>query len=516
MRTRQSIKNIMAAMISYAVTVTFGFVARSFFVKLLGEEYLGINSLFSNIISVMSVVELGFGSAIIYNLYRPLSNGDSETVKSLIQFYKIVYRIISGIVFVFGVLLLPFIPHIVGAISVTENVCFIFILFVIDAAVSYLLTYKRSLLYADQRNYVVNLLHAILYAFINFAQILTLILYQNYILYLLIQIGLHIIENVIISFGVNRSYAYIRERAVQRLNRRVRNDIIQKVKGLLFHQIGSSIVMGTDNIIISMTSTLGIVAVGKYSNYTMIINNLNSLTSQVFSSVTASVGNLLVEKTQDESYCVYKRILFLNAMLCNFVCVSVYCIMEPFISIWLGCDFILSKSVLAVLTINFYVQGMKRTCGLFKNAAGVFYEDRYVPLVEAIANLISSVIFVKLFGHAGVCLGTVLSSGVHWLYDFPIYVYQNIFQKSIKNYTKDYFQFVFVFLGALVVTSLISLEIEKWSNDLFARLVLSVIFSCIIPNMIFFLSFMKKEEFRYWYQLCTYKFKRSRNWRESR
>lgn len=138
-----------------------------------------------------------------------------------------------------------------------------------------------------------------------------------------------------------------------------------------------------------MTKTLGVVMVGKYSNYVMIINNLNSLTSQVFSSVTASVGNLLVEKDSNDSYVVYKRILFLNAFLLNFMCVSLFCIMEPFICIWVGNEYVLPLGVLTVVTVNFYVQGMKRTCGIFKNAAGIFYEDRYVPLMESLLNLFS-------------------------------------------------------------------------------------------------------------------------------
>lgn len=313
MRTERSIKNILAALLSYATTLIIGFLARSFFVQLLGSEYLGINSLFANIISVMSVVELGFGSAIIYNLYKPLSENDNEAVKSLMGFYKNVYRIIAIVVFGIGMTIMPFITTIVGKTSVSDNLYIIFFFFVFDATASYLLTYKRSIFYADQRNYIVNLIHAALYLAINVIQITALYLYKNFYLFLIIQIALHITENVVISIFANKEYKYLADGSeINNLDENIKNDIIQKVKGLIFHQVGSAIVMGTDNIIISMTQTLGVVMVGKYSNYTMITSNLNSLTSQVFTSVTASVGNLLVEKDSKDSYIVYKRILFLN------------------------------------------------------------------------------------------------------------------------------------------------------------------------------------------------------------
>lgn len=508
MRTKESVKNIVAAMISYFVTLIVGFVARSYFVQLLGAEYLGINSLFCNIISVMSVVELGFGSAIIYNLYRPLSNNEIEQIKSLMKFYQKVYRVIAGVVFVLGMTIMPFIPVIVGETTINENLFILFFLFVVDATASYLLTYKRSIFYADQRNYIVNLIHAVLYLLINISQICILSIYKNYVIYLVIQIMLHVAENIIISLYANKTYSYLKENSeIQPLSEQTKNDIIRKVKGLFFHQIGSAIVMGTDNIIISMTKALGVVMVGKFSNYTMIVSNLNSLTSQIFTSVTASVGNLLVEKDREDSYIVYKRILFLNAALINFMCVSVCCIMEPFVSIWVGKDYILPFSVLIVVTINFYVQGMKRTCGIFKNAAGIFYEDRYVPLVESILNLFFSILFVKLFGLAGVCLGTVLSSCVHWFYDFPVFVYGYIFKKKVSDYFRDYLGYAIIFIVSLVFTYIIFKHVLP-SGGVFERFIIAIICCVFIPNLIFIFIYRKSQEYIYWKNLLMQKLRR--------
>ena len=198
-RTRQSVKNIIITIASYVVTFVIAFVSRRFFARYMGEEYLGVNSLFSNIISVMSVVELGFGSAIIYNLYRPFSENRTDQVKSLVNYYKKVYTIIASVIVGLGLILTPFIPLIVGEVTITDNIRIVFWLFVADTAFSYLLTYKRSVFFADQKNYVITIVHTIMYAIIGSVQIATLVIWHNYFLFLGIQIVFHLIENIIIS-----------------------------------------------------------------------------------------------------------------------------------------------------------------------------------------------------------------------------------------------------------------------------------------------------------------------------
>lgn len=495
MRTRKSLFNICVTLICYFVTLIVGFISRYFFIKYLGQEYLGINSLFSNIISVMSVVELGFGTAVIYNLYKPISIGDEETIISIMSFYKKVYRIIAGVIFIIGLIILPFIGIIVGDTSV-RHLHFYFFLYILDASVSYLLTYKRSIYYADQKNYIINTIHTFLYALVFICQISLLYLTHSFLIYILIQIAFRISENMIISLKVDKSYPYLKTKTVEPLDSAIKQDITLKIKGLFFHQIGSAIVLGTDNIIISMTKSLGIIAVGIYSNYILITTYLNQIIAQIFSAVTSSVGNLLVEKEKEETYIVYKRILFLNALLYNFVCVSIGCIMEPFIDVWLGKEFLLPSSVLVVITLNFYIQGMKRTCGMFKEAAGIFYEDRYVPVIESVINLVSSVFFVKQIGLAGVCLGTIISSMIHWLYSYPVYVYKYIFNKDIKQYILDYIFYVVIFALSYLISYRTYSEFAK-TEPIFNFLE-SVLICVVIPNIIFIIAFFRKPEYRYW------------------
>lgn len=508
-RTRQSVKNIIITIASYVVTFVIAFVSRRFFARYMGEEYLGVNSLFSNIISVMSVVELGFGSAIIYNLYRPFSENRTDQVKSLVNYYKKVYTIIASVIVGLGLILTPFIPLIVGEVTITDNIRIVFWLFVADTAFSYLLTYKRSVFFADQKNYVITIVHTIMYAIIGSVQIATLVIWHNYFLFLGIQIVFHLIENIIISIMANKKYPYLSGRDVKPLEPKIKNDILTKVKGLLFHQIGSSIVLGTDNIIMSMTKSLGVIMVGHYSNYVTVINNFTSLTGQIFSSVTASVGNLLLEKDNDKTYSVYKRILFLNAFLFNFICVSVYVCIEPLIAIWVGEEYILPASVLVIIVANFYIQGMKRTCGIFKNAAGIFYEDRFVPLIESITNLVFSIVLVYFWGVSGIIMGTIVSSMVHWLYDFPKYVYGYLLKKSIKQYLLDYLPYCVVFLISLLATKFLSSFIR--TESYLIQFLICVAICLVIPNVIFLVIFFRKNEFAYWKDLIAAKLLRKNN-----
>lgn len=503
MRTKQSIKNIIATSFCYIFTLIIGFVSRSYFARLLGVEYLGINSLFSNVISVMSVVELGFGAVVIYNLYRPISENNQTQVKSLVFFYKKVYSVIALIICGLGVILTPFIPRIVGHVSVTVNIYIVFWLFIIGSASSYLLTYKRSIFYADQKNYVINFVHTCIYFISTFVQILILIIKSNYYLYLVLNIFFNIFENILISFYANIKYPYLRGREIKPLDIEIKEDIKKKVKGTLFHQIGSSIVLGTDNIIMSMTKNLGIIMVGKYSNYVMIINNINNFIGQIFSSVTASVGNLLLEGNEENTYNVYKRILFLNAALCNFVCVSVYICMEPFILLWLGNEYILPNVIVVILVVNFYVQGMKRTCGVFRSAAGIFYENRFVPIVEAVTNLVASIIFVYIWGVSGIILGTIISSMVHWLYDFPKYIYGLVLKRSIKQYVFDYIPYCIVFCISLLLLRFVTIFFNFDSTLI--RLLIDIVLCLILPNFVFLIVFYRTNEFIYWRKLIKEK-----------
>lgn len=493
MRSTNSIKNAITAVVSNIVTILIGIVSQAIFIKTLGAEYLGINGLFTNIVSMLGIVELGIGSAIIYNLYEPIAKDDTEKIKSLMNFYKKSYRIIAVIVFIIGMMVIPFLKNIVGNVSIDINIEFIYSLFIIDVVASYLLTYKRSILYANQKTYITNIVHIGYLIVMNTLQIVILLIAKNFIVYLIIKIICRILENVVITIIANRKYPYINEKNVKKIDKKTTKDIVKKVKGLIFHKVGSFVVLGTDNIIIS--KFLGVVTVGLYSNYNMIIQAVSNLFLQVFDSLTASVGNLLVENNCEKSYEIYKNMLMMNSILFTFATTEIICLIEPFIKVWIGEQYLLSKVVLIILMVNFYIQGMRKTCLVFKMAAGVFHEDRYFPIIESIINIVVSVILVKIIGLPGVFLGTIVSTLPVILISYPKYVYIPLFHKNFWNYIKEnVYYYILAFLTvsiAMFVTSYISI------NNLILKLIVNAITSSIIFAVMQYIFFHNKSEYKY-------------------
>lgn len=497
MRKKSSIKNMLGSMISNITTIIVGLISQAIFIKILGSEYLGINGLFTNIISMLGIVELGIGNAIIYNLYKPLANNEKERIKSLMNFYKKSYRIIAIIVCIIGLVIIPVLPFIIDSVSVDINVTFVYLLFLVDVVFSYFLSYKRSILYADQRNYIINLVHIGYTIIMNLLQLIILYLTKNYYLYLIIKIVMRLIENIAISYIANKKYSYIKERNIQKLDKNIENDIFVKVKALFFHKIGSFVVLGTDNIIIS--KFLGLVSVGLYSNYYLIINAVQTVFGQMIQATTASVGNLLVTESREKCFDVFKKIRFLNFWIATFSSISVLVIMDSFITIWIGKKFILSHFTLIVLVINLYQKLMRNSYASFKEAAGIFYEDRYVPLIESFLNIVFSIVLCLKFGLAGVFIGTIVSGLALWCYSYPKYVYKNLFNRSYLSYIKETISYIILFTVVAIITYSISLLISF--ESIYIEFISNVLISIFIPNILLLLAFCKRDCFKYYYNI---------------
>lgn len=497
MKTKNSIINAVGSMASNLITIIIGLVAQAIFIRILGAEYLGINGLFTNVISMLGIVELGIGSAIIYNLYKPIVNKDKEAIKSLMLFYKKAYNIIAFIVLVIGLLITPFLNLFISDVTVDINIYLVYILFVIDIFASYLLSYKRSILYADQKNYIVNIIHIAYLLLLNLLQLLFLYLTHDYYLYLIIKIVMRVVENIIITLVVNKIYNYLNKGDAKPLSKDVKQDIQKKVKALFFHKIGTFVVMGTDNIIIS--KFIGIVTVGIYSNYYMIINAVNTIFGQAIIALTPSVGNLLVEGDATKNYDVFKKVRFLNFWISVFSGVTLLVVLQSFIKIWVGEKYLLSLFVLIILVINFFQKMMRSSYSTFKEAAGIFHEDRFVPLVESAVNIVASIVLLKIFGLAGVFMGTIISGFSLWCYSYPKYVYKKLFNRSYLSYIKETLGYILLFLVILFITFKITILITI--SNIYLDFLVNIGISVIIPNLILFVIFFKTDNFKYYLNL---------------
>lgn len=494
-RKKSSFKNMITAVSSNVLTIIVGLVAQAVFIKILGSEYLGLNGLFSNVISMLGIVELGMGSAIIYNMYKPIAEENHEKIKSLMQFYKKSYRIITLIISIIGIMIIPFIKYIVDIESVTVgiNVYLVYILFLLETICSYILSYKRSMLYANQKEYITNIIHMGYTILVNTMQLTFLYFTHDYYLYLIIKVMMRLVENIVISSYVNRRYSYLLDNNVTKLDRKTEKDIFQKIRALFFHKIGTFIVSGTDNIIIS--KYLGLVTVGLYSNYYMIINAVQTVINHIIQATRASVGNLLVTESKTKQFDIFNKIRFVNFWISCFSSICIFVIMDSFITIWIGYKFVLPTKVLLVLVINFFIVSSRSTYGAFKEAAGIFYEDRFVPIIESLLNIVLSIIFVKKFGLMGVFMGTIGSGLVLWCYSYPKYVYNKLFGRKISDYMKETIYYFIIFI--LIAGFTYSLAILISFDNVYLQFISNVLIALIVPNVIMLLLFSKDENFKY-------------------
>ena len=454
----KGLKNSLFAFIANSLAILIGFIAQRVFVNTLGAEYLGLNGLFLNIMSMLGIAELGLGSAIIYNLYKPIKTGDQKTVKSLVKFYQKAYRYIALAVSIVGLAFMPFLRFFVGDINIPVNIYLVFGLFIADTVATYILSYRRSILYADQKNYLISLAHIGYLVVLNTAQILLLLLTKNYYFYLIAKIVANLAENCVIFAISKKRYPYLSEKA-EKLPEPIKADIVTKIKALLLHKIGTFVVLGSDNLIISRF--LGIVTVGLYSNYAMIISAANTVLGQTITALTPTVGHLLVEKNQAKNFMVFRRIRAIVFVAATLASLGLLCLATPFITLWLGKDYLLSNTVLVVLTINFFQSIMRYAFATFKEAAGIYHEDRFIPLIESAINIVASIALVQFLGLPGVFIGTILSSLILWCFSYPKFVYKPLFGRSYRQYALETLSYFAIFAAILIPVFLLLTNLMK-------------------------------------------------------
>ena len=505
MRTKNSFYNIIGVIALYATKILFNFAGKTVLIKVMGDQYNGISGLFTNVISMLSIAELGIGSAIVYNLYKPVKENDIAAVKSLMQFYRKCYHIIAAIVLVAGLCILPFIHTFAVNVSTKESIYVLYLFYLADSVASYFLAYKRSIVYVYQKNYVISFFDVLYNLVLQTCQILVIILTHNFLLYLFAMVLCRVIENVCIHIYANRHFSFLTEKDVAPISRDVKKDIITKVKGLLFHNIGTYVVLGTDNILIS--KLVGVVAVGFYSNYNAVLGPLASILKQVITAVQASVGDLLVEKNYKKNYQIYKRLELLNFWLYSAVGISVFYEIQYFIRIWLGERYLFSSGVVFCLVLNFWQTGMRNAPAVFKSAAGIFYEDRFVPIIESAINIVASVLLTLRFGIIGIFLGTFISSLCLFFYSYPFLVFKRLFNKS----PKEYFASLAIFAAEGGVIFILTGIIADW-YDKICRIDDGVIDFIIKGILLFaaanaFLTVIhgRSDEFKYYVRLIKHK-----------
>lgn len=492
MRRKKATINASITGITFLLTFIPTFIVRRVFLNNLGNELLGLSSLYMNIIGYLSIVEMGIGTAIIFSLYKPFVNNNFKEIKGYLEFYKNFYRIVGSFVLVVGILLIPFLGVFINSNINMFDARLYFILFILNTIISYFFSYKLCILTVAQEGYKISVGAAISKFCISILQIVFLNIYNSFYIYLIIQIIINFLYYIFMNKYVDRNFKYIFEEK-GKITLEEKNNLIKNVKALFLHKIGSVLVFGTDNIVISSFINLNTVA--KFNSYNMVVTSLQGLLGTTMSAITPSIGNLLVEDNINLSYKIFKKIFFVNFWIASLIVITLYNTLTQFVRLWLGNTQIIDNFTLSILLINVYFQFMRTPVDQFKEAAGLYHRDRFAPILEGIINLIFSIFLARIIGLSGVLIGTLISNITVIFWIKPMIVYKNVFKKTVTKYFCMYFFYLGISVIPLVITNFITKNLKNM-NNIYALLT-NCFINIIIVNCIYILIFKKFDEFKY-------------------
>ncbi|ALF13831.1 lipopolysaccharide biosynthesis protein [Lactiplantibacillus plantarum] len=493
-RTASSVQNILYSVIGQTVGLLLSFILRIIFVRMLNSSYLGVDSLFTSLVTVLSLAELGVGSAINFSLYKPLSDKNTEKIKSLMGLYRRAYIFIGCVVFIIGLCMIPFIQKISNVHSQVPNLRFLFFLFVVNSSISYFYSYKKSLIIADQYRYITVIYTYVSFALMCIAQGIALIIFKQYVLYLIIMILSTLFQNILISKKADKMYPYLKDKNIKPVDKGTQHLIVRNAYAMSLHKIGGVIVNSTDSVIIS--AFVGIKQVGKYSNYLLVTNALNLVFSQIFTAIIASVGNLGAELDKKHVREVFNTVFFAGYWLVSFCSCCLFVLFNPFIKIWIGSSYVFSTWIVTVIVLNFYIYQIRRPVLTFRDALGIYWFDRYIPVIESILNLTISIILTRKIGISGALLGTIISSLLTNVWIEPLMLYRHgLKTNTLQYYLKFIIYMAIAAINILIVDFFVQYLVRGINNTALA-FILMMILTIILFNLFFVFFFLKTKDFR--------------------
>ncbi len=455
-RTEKSIRNFIFAIASQAVTVALSFVTRTCLIYCLGIEAVSINGLFTEVITALSLAELGVGSAIVYNLYKPLSEGDHQKISQLMNLFRKAYGFIALATLVLGVGLTPWIQFFIKDLSYDIHyIRVIYLMFVFQSAVSYLFSYKIALLEADQNSYIYTRISAIFRIAGTIVILVILVATKKYIVFLGTQILLVIVTNAYASHVVNQNYPYLEKK--ERLPKEERTQIFSNMRNIFIKQFAGRVVDSTDYILIStLVSTL---LVGYYSNYLVVIGVFKQLADKMMSAAMASLGNLFVTERTESKEATLTRLTFIFYIFASIASVGVFACVQPFIKLWLGEEYLLDYSVVAVLCVLLVTHITYKPLSSAMHLTGYFEIGRNISFVSAVVNLAVSIVLGRRIGLIGIFIGTMCTYTIEIITKVH-YLFKLYFKKKSFQYVSFWLKMLFVFVAEMITVYFVNLHLS--------------------------------------------------------
>ena len=426
-RVKYTAYNFITSIGGIILTIVMNFIVRTVFVKTLGKAYLGIDGLFSNVLSMLSLADLGLGTAVIYKLYEPVAKGDEKRIRVLMGFYKSAYRVIGIVIALLGLALIPFLPYLINDYDKLEglnlSVPIVFILFLSRSVSSYLFTaYKSAIIGAHQKEYIINIIIYVFTILAGLAQVIFLCVYPNFLVYVLISVLQIILQNFACAYIANKKYPYIKKKEPEKLPKDEIKEIIKDCGALFIYSANSFVLKATDNIVLS--TFIGIEIVGLYSNYYILYLAMNKLMSKLYDSLRHSLGNLHTEHNLKHEYEVFEAISLITAVLGSVVAIGLTCVSNEFVKVWIGSDWVISQPFALLLGLEMYTLAINKQMNRFRTTMGLFQQAKFRPVASMVINIVLSIILVKICGIHGVIIATIVANWTTMIWYDPYIIHK--------------------------------------------------------------------------------------------
>ena len=500
-RIVNSMTNLASGFLYRMAITLYGFVVRSVFIHYLSTDYLGVNGLYSNILSMLSLADLGFGTAMNYCLYKPLAQKDDEKLIQLLDLYQKVYTIVGTVIFGIGICLVPFLDLLIKDAPDIDGLRFYYILYLLNTCMSYwFFAYRNSLISADQKAYIVSNYQTAFTLIKSILQVILLAVFHNFTVYLLTQMGCTIAQNIALAIKAKKMYPVFGKKSKEKLPEDEIRAIFKNVGALSLNRIAHVALNGTDSMIIS--AFVGIRWVGLLSNYHLVTEAITGILTQITGAMTSSLGNFFAKEVAEDGYRLFKRVTFLNYWLYGFSFVAFATLLNPFVSVWLGKEYALSQAIVFALSINFFVAGIMNTLWTFRSTLGLFSQGKYRPLIVAAINIVLSICLSFFGGVFGVLIATsIYRACVNLWYD-PWLIHRDGFHCSVKPFFKSYLKKIILLVAIVLLMQLIS-NIVFSNGVTVLRFIVMTCITAIVPNAIMILLYHRTDEFKYFYELIT-------------
>lgn len=495
-RIQKAGKNIIFGYISNLVILLLNFIQRTVFIYVLGRTLSGVNGVYTDVLSVLSLTELGIGTALNYSLYKPVAEQNIEKIKSYMRFYKKAYLTIAGVIATLGIAISPFLKYILknpGSLTVKELTLYYY-LFLFNTVISYFVTYKYSLVNAEQKNYIQTNITTLTKLATATVQIAVLLLFRNFLFYLLAQSAVELLQKIFVTAYLNRLYPYLLDKDVEKLTAEETEVVATKTKALICHKVGDVARLQTDKIIISSFVNVDTAAV--VDNYVYIITYVGNFVNIIFDSVISGFGNVVATESKERQYLLFKVYRFFACWLFGFGAVGFFHLLTPFIGgVWLHDEsWTLPRMTVTLLVMDFYLKGGRTVLLNFKIASGLFEQDRYLPLIQGAVNLVVSIALVQQIGVIGVYVGTLVS-GILANLIRPGIIYRVCFGKRAGAYFADSLKYI----GVILVVGAVITPIRRavMGEVTILTFVVMAVLITLLYNLVFLAVFHRTEEFTY-------------------